>query len=296
MADPIATVLSHLTNLVTFRSSLRLLIIAGSIICCWVFIEPKLSPFKLPNELSLTLITVIGFSFGALLSATLFNSLDLVIKFATKKIDLRNKQREIQKEEETRKANEHQKVELFKKSFNDYSLDAKEILLKLKDNDCTIESGTTVGEAHNNALLGLLENKIILPQHRLDKRHTYCTINPLYKDAIIQAFDEKHRKEVDEVFSLESNDLNMLLKKFSNKTYEDNHVFNIVHSIYRNRYNYMPVIKHEFYDEGDFIENCNIQFYVSDPHYPFVCEKLGSEIRGYILGNYNEEVVRKRRG
>ena len=186
MADPIATVLSHLTNLVTFRSSLRLLIIAGSIICCWVFIEPKLSPFKLPNELSLTLITVIGFSFGALLSATLFNTLDLVIKFATKKIDLRNKQREIQ----------HKKVELFKKSFNDYSLDAKEILLKLKDNDCTIESGTTVGEAHNNALLGLLENKIILPQHRLDKRHTYCTINPLYKDAIIQAFDEKHRKEV----------------------------------------------------------------------------------------------------
>jgi len=270
--------------------------IAGSIICCWVFIEPKLNPFKLPNELSLTLITVIGFSLGALLSATLFNTFDLAIKFVTRKIDSINKQRETKKEEEARKANELRKVELFKKSFNDYSPDAKEILLKLKDDDCTIESGTTVGESHNNALLGLLENKIILPQHRIDKKHTYCTINSLYKDAIIQLFDEKHRKEVDEVFSLDSNDLKMLLKKFSNKTYEDIHVFNIVQGIYRNRYNYMPVIKHEFYEEGDFIDNCNIQFYFSDPHYPFVCEKLGSEIRGYILGNYKEEVVRKRRG
>lgn len=296
MADPISTVLSHLTNLVTFRSSLRLLIIAGSIICCWVFIEPKLSPFKLPNELSLTLITVIGFSFGALLYATLFNILDLAVKIAIKKIKSRKEQLEIQKEEEAKIANDFQKVELFKNSFNDYSRDAKEILLKLKDNDCTIESGTTIGEAHNNAFLGLLESKIILPQHRLDKRHTFCTINPLYKNVINQLFDEKHQKEVDEVFSLESNELNMLLKKFKNKTFEENHVFNIVYNIYQDRYNYMPIIKHEFYHEGDFIENCNIQFYISEPHYPFICEKVGTEVRGYILGNYKEDLVTKRRG
>lgn len=84
MADPLATVLTQLTNLVSFRSSLRLLIIAGSIICGWTFIKPELSPLNLPSELLPTLIIVIGFSLGALLSSILFSGFDLIINVLKK--------------------------------------------------------------------------------------------------------------------------------------------------------------------------------------------------------------------
>lgn len=188
MADPLATVLSHLTNLVSFRSSLRLLIIAGSIIFCWVFIAPMLPPFKLPSELSLGLITVIGFSFGALTSSILFNSVDFIYSFTKNRIQLRKNKLDLQKQAAEKEISERKKLDLFKSSFNDYSFQAKNIMLKLNKSDCTIALESYSESEHNKAFMGLLESKIILPLHRLDKKTTFCTINPLYKNVINQLF------------------------------------------------------------------------------------------------------------
>lgn len=296
MSDPLSTVLSHLTNLVSFRSSLRLLMIAGSIIGCWVLVEPRLNQFKIPNELAITLITIIGFSLGALLSSILFGIVDLIIRLTKEKLDTRQKNLALDKKEEENKINNLKKIQLLKTSFNDYSHFAKNILLKLKDNDCTIQLERSTDAEHNKAFLGLLEGEIILPLHRLDKTTTLCTINPIYKNAISDLFEEKHRKEVENLLDLNPDGLKMLLKKLHNKSYKEDYIFNIVYVIYQNRYNYTPVIKHELFEEGDYIDNCNIHFYISEHHYPYLSKILGVNIRDYILGNFNEERALARLG
>lgn len=289
MADPLATVLTHLTNLVSFRSSLRLLIIAGSIICSWIFIGPMLNPFNLPSELSLGLITAIGFSIGALTASILFNLLDLIYNFTKKQLQIRKDKLELQKQEEEKEISERKKIDLFKSSFNDYSHQAQNIMLKLKDNDCTIGLESYHESLHNKAFRGLLESKIVLPLHRIDKETTFCTINPAYKEAVNQLFALKHQKEVDELFHSTLDGLKMLMEYFQDFKLEEEHIFNIPLVIYQDRYNYLPVIQNETYEFDDFIPNCNIQFYISEHHYPYVREKVGAEIRSFILGNFNEE-------
>lgn len=295
MSDPLATILTHLTNLVSFKSSLRLLLIAGSIICSWVFIEPNLSPFNLPNELSITLITVIGFSLGALVSSILFNGFDLVINIKKNKITAKKNKLELQKKLQKKEENDHKKIELIKRSFNDYSPYAHKILLKLKDDDCTIELSSH-NDDYNTAFDGLIESKIVLIQHKLEKNTFFCTINPLYKEAIKQLFEEYHRKKVDDLFELNPVGFKMLIKKFQNSTHKEDHIFNIVNIIYKKRYDYSPIIKYDIYElgkacdnRGKVIDNLNIYFYIPDEYYPSICEKLGGEVRMFVFGNYNEE-------
>lgn len=289
MADPFATVLTHLTNLVSFRSSLRLLIISGSIICCWVFIAPKLTPLSLPSELSLTLITVIGFSFGALLFSAIFNTLDFTVNFIKDKLNAKKKLALLEKVKKEKRDNDLKNIELVKKSFNDYSVHARDILFKLNKNDCTIGMGSGFGPSYKDAINGLLDSGIVIVLHRLEKEAAFCTINPLYKDAINQSFDEKHRKEVAELLERNPDGLKSLIKKLQNKTNVERFVFNIPRITFINRFNYTPIIKTELYEEGEFIDNCNIQFYISERHYSFLSEKLGTDIREYILGFVKEE-------
>ncbi|HED3889332.1 TPA: hypothetical protein R4229_001689 [Morganella morganii] len=300
MSDPLATILTHLTNLVSFKSSLRLLLIAGLIICSWVFIEPNLSPFNLPSELSITLITVIGFSLGALVSSILFNGFDLVVNIKKNKITARRKKIEFQKKLQENEEYNHKKIELIKRSFNDYSSSAHEILLKLKDDDCTVTLRLH-DDNYNTAFDGLIESEVVLIQHKLEKNTFCCTINPLYKEAIKQSFEERYRKEVDELFELNPTEFNMLIKKFQNLTHKEDHVFNIVNIIYKKRYNYYPIIKFKVFElgkacdnRGKVIDNLNIYFYIPDEYYPFICEKLGGEVRKFVFGNYNEEYNRNK--
>ncbi|MFU0909820.1 hypothetical protein [Kluyvera intermedia] len=109
MADPLATVLTHITNLVSFRSSLRLLVIACSIILCWIYIEPHLNLLKIPKEVSITLITIIGFSIGALISACCFGITDFSIKHFNKIIHNREKTKETIKKNEDIEADNNKK-------------------------------------------------------------------------------------------------------------------------------------------------------------------------------------------
>ncbi|KHS71858.1 hypothetical protein RC77_01765 [Pectobacterium brasiliense] len=289
MADPLSTALTHLTNLVSFKSSLRLLIIAGSIICCWVFIEPKLSPLKIPNELSLTLITIIGFSLGALISSILFGTFDLSKELINKKFDTIKKKAELQKKEEIKHANHIKKTDHLKGSFDDYSDYAKSILLKLKDNDCVIAMEDTTLHGHNKAFLGLLDGEIVLPLHQLDKTTTLCTINPLYKKCLNELFERKHRSEVEHLFNTNPNGFELLLEQFKDNTNSDDFIFNIASLCYENRYKYSPVINYNLSYEGDYIESCNIKFYITDHHYTYFAEKTDIPVRSYILGNYKKQ-------
>lgn len=117
----------------------------------------------------------------------------------------------------------------------------------------------------------------------------FCAINPLYKKVIKQLFEEKHRKDVEALFDLNPDGFKGLIKKFQNLRYKEEHIFNIAYCMYNNRYSYTPVIKHELYELGEFIDTCNIQFYIPEHYYPLICEKMGAEIRSCVLGNYSEE-------
>jgi hypothetical protein len=194
----------------------------------------------------------------------------------------------------------HKKIELIKRSFNDYSSSAHEILLKLKDDDCTVTLRLH-DDNYNTAFDGLIESEVVLIQHKLEKNTFCCTINPLYKEAIKQSFEERYRKEVDELFELNPTEFNMLIKKFQNLTHKEDHVFNIVNIIYKKRYNYYPIIKFKVFElgkacdnRGKVIDNLNIYFYIPDEYYPFICEKLGGEVRKFVFGNYNEEYNRNK--
>lgn len=130
---------------------------------------------------------------------------------------------------------------------------------------------------------------------------SFYIINPLYEEVIKQSFEEKHRKEVEKLFNLNPCGFDMLIKKFQNLKFQEDHIFNIVNIIYKNRYKYYPVIKHNRYSLGyafdernKVIDGLNIHFYIPDEYYSLICEKLGIEVRSYVFGNYNEEYNMKK--
>ncbi|MFU0909821.1 hypothetical protein [Kluyvera intermedia] len=77
-----------------------------------------------------------------------------------------------------------------------------------------------------------------------------------------------------------------LIDIFKNDSEKEKYVFELDDDILEDRYNFKPVIQHEIYVRGEFFENCNIQFYITDHHYPHLAEKLGGKVRDYILGHY----------
>ncbi|ELZ9926920.1 hypothetical protein ACMW09_002039 [Cronobacter malonaticus] len=288
MADPLSTIFSQVANLVSFKPALRLLIIAGSIIGCWIKVEPRLDYLKIPNELSITLITTIGFSIGVLIATLIFWFYDLVTERIKdiKKSKL-EKVAEIKKQQEQAQANKN-KVAMFKESFDDYSGYAKEILLKLTVKDSAVH----INSHNERAFLGLLESKIVLPLHRIDKTTTHCTINPIYREAVLDLFNTKFRNETQELFDKNPAGLNMLIAKFKDKTKPDNFNFNITRTVLENRYQYSPTIKFEVFDGDAFLKEddfCEIQFHITDHHYPYFIEKIGEDVRPYIFG-----IIRKR--
>lgn len=286
MADPLATVLTHITNLVSFRSSLRLLVIAGSIILCWIYIEPHLNPLKIPKELSITLITIIGFSIGALISAFCFGITDFSIKHLNKIIHNREKTKETLKKNEEIEADNNKKRRLLESSFSEYSYNATNILLQLNNKDTAIRLEDSTLSEHNKSFAGLIDGEIIHVLHKIDKSTFFCTINPIYKETIKNLFIIKHKNEVDNLVDEDNTAIKKLIDIFKNDSEKEEYVFNIDNDIMEDRYNFKPVIQHEFYVKGDFFENCNIQFYITEHHYPHLVEKLGGKVRNYILGHY----------
>ncbi|PHP93139.1 hypothetical protein CBF17_013880, partial [Pantoea agglomerans] len=91
MADPFSTIIGQLANLVSFKSALRLLVIAGSIITCWAWIQPRLITLQIPAELLSTVIVVIGFSLGALVTSIAFSIFDSINNLISTKIKERKK-------------------------------------------------------------------------------------------------------------------------------------------------------------------------------------------------------------
>lgn len=73
MAEPLTPIINQLANIVSFKSALRLLLIAAGIIVCWVKLPQHLMLYHLPSELSITLVTLVGFALGALFSSLIFS-------------------------------------------------------------------------------------------------------------------------------------------------------------------------------------------------------------------------------
>ncbi|PIF13917.1 hypothetical protein [Candidatus Pantoea floridensis] len=293
MADPFSTILTQITNLVSFKSSIRLLIIAASIIFCWVYIQPLILPFNIQSELSTALISVIGFAIGALLSSALFFVYDYIAGSIKNKIENNKKTRERIQEEFKKAEDDFRKNEILKSSFNDYSAQAKKILLTLLKKDSTIQIDDLYSDVHKKAFLGLLENKLVIPLNRIDKSMTFCTLNPTFRETIKTLFDNKHNAEVEELISSQAEGFDKLTSKFKDDSNEDNFIFDIEHSVYINRYTYSPVIRFEEYDEHEFIDDCNIQFYIEEHYLEQLIKNLGFNLRGYILGKHNPEGVAK---
>ena len=290
MADPLSPIISQLANLVTVKSCLRLLLICCCIILCWVFIQPKLLPLTLPSELTVTLITIIGFSIGALFASVLFSITDSIFKIIDCTLKKRNEQIKKYSDELARNLEKEEKLNIFKKSLEDYPQPAKKILLELTIKDSAITESNFSTDPHNKAFLGLLSNKTILPLNRIDKSTVFCTINPIYKDYLKNYFESIHRSDVENLFSNKHIlGLNLLLKRFTDTANDENYVFSIDDIVYSERYLYSPVIQFEEYEEGEFIDNCNIQFYITEHHYEYFSERFSDDIREYVLGYYNEK-------
>lgn len=289
MADPFSTILSQIANLVSFKSSLRLLLIAASIIFSWVYIQPFLLPFNIQNELGITLLTAIGFSIGALLSSCLFTLSELLIGLVKNKIENKKKERNLIKEQLKKFQADFDKNEILKVSFQDYSLQAKEILLTLLKKDSTIHSHDSSFDPHNIAFLGLLENKIVLPLNRIDKSKTFCTLNPTFKDTVKELFDTIHKSQIDELIASQLDGFENLILKFKENSNDQEFIFDIENIVYINRYAYSPVIRFEEYEDDEFIGNCNIQFYTEDHYHQHLEEALGCTLRDYILGRHDPE-------
>ncbi|UXO68918.1 hypothetical protein [Pantoea dispersa] len=288
MADPFSTIIGHLANLVSFKSSLRLLVIAGAIIASWVWVQPELKPLQIPAELQLTIIVAIGFSIGALLTSVTFAIFDCLRNFISATNEKRIKSKKDIQDKENELEIIKNKNKLLVNSFDSYSFHAKSILLKLLNKDDSIKLEDFYKE-YNDAFKGLLEGKIVLILKVIDKRVSFCTINPIYKDTLTQLFEDKHKNEVDQLFAQKPEGFDKLISLFKDVTREENHIFEIDNSVFGSKFSYQPAIKYKKYSEGEFIGDCNIQFYIDDHHLSYMVEKAGQQLKEYILCKHIED-------
>jgi len=282
MADPFSTIIGQLANLVSFKSALRLLVIAGSIIACWAWVQPRLVDLKIPAELLSTIIVVIGFSLGALVTSITFSIFDSINNLVSNNIEKRKKAIDDFQKEAAELEKNNKKNELLTKSFDSYSADAKSILLKLIKKDDSINLDQRY-QSYKDAFKGLLDGEIVIILKVIDKNVTFCTINPIFKNTMNNLFDKKHKAEVDDLFGIKPYGLDELILLFKDSIVGSEHVFRLDADIYQNKFNFTPVIKHETYYGGEMIEDCNVQFYFDDHHYPFMVDKLGLPLRDFIL-------------
>ena len=282
MADPFSTIIGQLANIVSFKSALRLLVIAGSIIACWAWVQPRLINLQIPAELLSTIIVVIGFSLGALVTSIAFSIFDSINNLIITKIE-KNKKAiiDLQKEEAVLEKN-NKENELLIKSFDIYSSDAKSILLKLISKDDKINIHY-MSQTYRDAFKGLIDGKIVIILKVIDTNTTFCTINPIFRDTINNLFDEKHKREVNDLFERNPSGLDKLILLFKDNTLGKEHVFGLDADIDKNDYYFKPVIKNESYYPGEVSEGHNVQYYIDDHHYPFMVEQLGNPLRGFVL-------------
>lgn len=288
MTDPLTPIINQLANLVSFKSALRLLLIAFGIIICWIHLQSYLENFKLPNELSITLVTIIGFSFGALISAILFTTFDYIKKMAYYFYNKKQEKKEHLKKMALITNQKAERISIFKQSFEEYSHEAKNILFQLTIKDKALKITDWQDSETNITFKGLHENKIIIILEKIDKKTFFCTINPLYKAFLNDYFKEQHKKHLHDVMSRELASFNILLVFFKNTEKDENHVFKIGIDVYSERYSHTPVILHEDCEIGDYEEECNTVYSIPDQYHELLSKIMGVELRYYILANVDE--------
>lgn len=298
MADPITPLLNYLSNLLTAKASLRLLITILFVVFCFTNVQPYLLKFNIPSEFSATLAVLIGFAIGSLTSSFLFslydNALKLIKNIANKrklKVEkLASEQNEIQEN--------NKKIEILQKSLYYYSEDAQKILIKLLNDDSSLELGCHLQT--DNAIRGMIDGEVILVIDKIEKTRLFCTINPIYRECISKHFDDIFANDLDDFFMDIPDGAELLINLFSNKIEDDSHVFTIPNDFYNYRFNFKPIFLNETYSVmvkvrfgGKLITDCDIQFYINPNHYELLCKKLGVELREFILCRYEHKEIKE---
>lgn len=289
MADPLTPIINQLSNLVSFKSALRLLLIACGVILCWINAQPYIEKYNLPNELAITLVTIVGFSLGALTSVIIFSTFDLIKTLVSIFFKKRKDNKEKKEKSDLLAIQESERISVFKKSLEEYSFEAMQILLVLSIKDKAIQLNGWADSPTNIAFRGLQENKIIIILEAIDKKTFFCTINPFFKKVIVDYFNKKHTDEINILISSENEGFKVIMELFKKKEKEEMHVFELGIDVYSERYFLTPVIKHEEYEINEFKENCNIQFYIENHYHKLLEEITHSELRYCFLANFDDK-------
>lgn len=239
----------------------------------------------------MTLSLLIGFASGSLVSSFLSQIYKFSMTWIKSSIEKRKKEKEeIELQHKQREIN-NSKIATLTESLCFYSKDAKEILIKLLKKDMAFELENSSNL--DNAISGLLENKIILCINKIDRKRLFLRINPIYKECIKNHFNEEFKSDIETFFYELPKGCDLLINLFSDKNEEDDNVFEIPSEYYDYRHNFPPIIKYETYTKDHTVRygnkkiiGCDIQFYINPFHYELLCEKLNVELREFILCKY----------
>ncbi|UWS30315.1 hypothetical protein [Erwinia pyrifoliae] len=171
MADPLTPIINQLANIFSFKSALRLLLIAAGVIVCWVKLPQHLMHYHLPSELSITLVTLVGFALGALFSSLIFSVSEYFLRKFYQHLDNKKKRAEIRHQEILIEEKNVEKIAIFKRSFVKYSPYAKEILVTILRKDTAIKEDDFDNSPRNLSFRGLVKNEIVTPLEQIEKKH-----------------------------------------------------------------------------------------------------------------------------
>lgn len=109
-------------------------------------------------------------------------------------LDNKKKRAEIRHQEILIKEKNVEKIEVFKRSFVEYSPYAKEILVTLLRKDTAIKEDDFDNSPRNLSFRGLVKNEIVTPLEQIEKKTYFCTINSLYTAFLTDYFSTNIKK------------------------------------------------------------------------------------------------------
>lgn len=125
--------------------------------------------YHLPSELIITLVTLVGFALGALISSLIFSVSECFLREIYQYLDNKKKRAEIHYQEILIEEKNVEEIEIFKRSFVEYSPYAKEILVTLFRKDSAIKEDDFDNSPRNLSLRGLVKNEIVIPLEQIEK-------------------------------------------------------------------------------------------------------------------------------
>ncbi|MEQ9903600.1 hypothetical protein [Pectobacterium aroidearum] len=285
MTDPTSAILGSLANLLTFRSAFRLLIIACTIVFSLLKINPLLISNGIPPEISLALCLMFGLGIGATISSVIYFIFDCICnKIKKRKLAGEKKEKTRLETEEKIRVRENNKA-IFIKNFDNYTIEAKNILRQLCRSDTRFTKGLSFQSAHDKALSGLIDNGVITVIHRIDKDTAIYSVANSLVDFLVTYFDNLIENEINDFLSY-SNDpgFESLISFFKDKVNDERFIFHIGKDIYLLSNHLSPVLNKEDFESEEF-ETC---YYFTDEHFDKLKKRFNCDIRDYICVYFDD--------